>query len=453
MRSPFPPLDGIMAGLCLLFVLQASTPRLDAADGSKALPVLEEKLGADLVGKVDAMLTANGVKAPVFAFISHSGIEGDLGLAPKELYRILYNSMRNLKNADQTSKYGIISPALLNRRKNAAKITVETAETLPVLQKMLDPAGSQPSDALVYGQIEKNRKDGRKNLTLHISLCKIVRGQPAAVAASWDFNVESDAGDRRGLVFLGENFPPLFNLNQQTGRPQANPAPILQKVYIRVDGKRLPLFAGEASGPDSPGVIKLPRGSEYEIELFDGSGQTRTAEKKNRMLAAVLVDGLGVIGKWDNKEGPESERFVLCDNPQTAMKWVLTTEAASDTKDRETGKPGKSHYIRGWQTGAGMGRKFVFGSAKDSLAAATGQISDNMGIVTVVFFPEINPANTSLSRSVGGTSGTGMGQGFTNKVETTAVERYDTNPATVVNLRLVPDGADNPNDPLIQIAQ
>lgn len=425
-----------------------------APAGDKDLPI-ERMIGGKLVDDVDKALEGNGISSvAVIGFFSldsnqylASGINGVL---PNELNRILSSGLTNRIRGGR-NKYRVMSPTMLSVRKKAAGINAENIETLPTVEKMLGGPSSGANeryDAMLYGMIRKKWGAEDRNdrmVEINLSLVKLSGGSVVRVALNYDYRLDEGPGDKRSLVFLGENFPPLFISRPNESRVN-NPSGLFGKdseirVYVRVNGKRLPFFHASDPETENQAVVKIPAGAEYDIEIFDRLGSERDRQKHNRMFAAVMVDGIGTIGDWESG-GPEEDRFLLADNPATARKWVLAG-AGADSRD-DAGKSGKSYIIQGWQSNLSRGRKFVFQRSSDSLAALSGQLSPNLGVVTVVFYAENPPKGD-------GDFGTSMGQEFSNRV--TVVEaRYHPDPVFVVNIRCVAAGADPAEDErLVQV--
>ncbi|MDR1613673.1 MAG: hypothetical protein LBT97_12955 [Planctomycetota bacterium] len=413
-----------------------------ARAGDKDLPI-ERMIGGKLVADVDQALEGNGVSSvAVIGFFSTdsnqilaSGINGAL---PNELNRILSSGLTNqLRNG--RNKYRVMSASMISKRKKAAGLNADNIDTASTVGKILEgsPAkGDERFDAMLYGMIRKKGGPNERMVEINLWLARLSGDSVVRIALNYDYRLDSGPGDKRSLVFLGENFPPLFV--SRPGKPRVNnPSGLFGgnsevKVYIRVDGKRLPFFHASDPVGENQAVVKIPGGAEYDIEIFDRLGSRRADA---RLLAAVMVDGIGTIGAWEMGDGgPEEDIFMLADNPAEVGKWMLNGKGV-DSRD-DAGNPGKSYIIRGWQVNKSVGRKFVFQEGASSLAALSGQLSPKLGVVTAVFYAE-GPTSR-------GDYGTGMGQEFSSQVQVIEA-RFDPDPKYVVNIRCV--AADAGDDP------
>jgi hypothetical protein len=441
--------SGLARWLCV-FVLGMAWGSAPAGD--KDLPI-ERMIGGKLVDDVDMALEENGVSSvAVIGFFSTdssqilaSGINGAL---PNELNRILSSGLTNrLENG--RNKYRVMSPTMISRRKKAAGLNVDNMDSASTVGKILgdSSAGSDGEyDAMLYGMIRKKGGSDDRMVEINLWLAKMSGGSVVRVALNYDYPLDAGPGDKRSLVFLGENFPPLFV--PRPGKPRVNnPSGLFGensdvKVYIRVDGRRLPFFHASDPAGENQAVVKIPGGAEYDIEIFDRLGSRRADA---RLFAAVMVDGIGSIGEWEMDDGgPEEDVFMLADNPLDVKKWVLAGNG-EDSRD-DAGNPGRSYIIKGWQSSLSGGRKFVFQKDSSSLAALSGQLSPNLGVVTAAFYAE-DPGGK------GGGYGTGMGQEFSNQVSVIEA-MYDPEPRYVVNIRCIAEGGEEDvaeNEGLVRI--
>ncbi|MDR1535544.1 MAG: hypothetical protein LBU64_10695 [Planctomycetota bacterium] len=423
--------------------------RAGAADESADMPI-ERMIGSRLASDIDRALESNQVASiAVVGFLSVDAnqftLGGVNGTLPNEINRILRNALGNIRREDGLNKYRVMPAGQLGRRKQSAKLTIENIESLAAVREILGSGGADAYDAMMYGVLrKKSDSGGDKAVELDLKLLKMVKGTVVNVALNYDYRLASANGSRRGLMFLGENFPPLF-VRLPGGNRLNNPNGLFGRnsevrVYLRVNGERLPFYALDDPDAENQAVVKIPFGAEYEIELFDSLGARRRGPSGepgtsgylpgNRLFAAVLVDGLSTIGEWARGgQGPDDENFLYCDNPNSSMKWVLDGNG-EDGAD-ENGVPGKSYRIRGWQSSQSAGRRFVFTRGSDSLAQSTNQLSANLGVVTVAFFEE--------GGGKGGGGGTATGSSFDNKV-TVIKARYLSEPKCIVNIRCIPEG-------------
>lgn len=133
-------------------------------------------------------------------------------------------------------------------------------------------------------------------------------------------------------------------------------------------------FAAETSGfeltvlvGDSPRPEYAARGALY-VEAVRGRNYSLriTNPTPYRVAVALSVDGLNTI---DAKHTDAKD----------AAKWLLD--------------PYESTVISGWQVSGETARRFFFTGERHSYGAALGQ-TDNLGVITAVFFRERRPRNT-----------------------------------------------------------
>lgn len=421
------------AGFVLAAVLCCVLQTARADDESALSKAMGERFAAD----VDRALEENGIKSVVvFGFVSRDASdrisEGTNGLLPNELAQDLRRRLTNLRKGGK-SKYKVMPYGALAGRVSEAKATAAKLEDKATVQTLL---GSE-YEVMVYGFVSKDmRNEGR--VKVEFVILKIVNDEIDTLKV--DYNSYKVGDDPATLTYLGENFPPLFVV-KPSGETLTNSGGMLGTgdtgnivVYIRVDGKRLPFFrtAGEAQNQLK---VKIPFGSEYEIELFDpGADRRKPAGKARagdlpRLAVAVMVDGLNSIGDWAGSDGgPSRGDFYKVDDPFNVPKWVVGGDGV-ETRD-EKGRQGKSVFVKGWQLSRNQGRRFLFAKTKDSLAASTNQITPNLGVITVVAYTE-----HLAGKGEGGA--TGLGSEFNNPTEKISMQ-LDATPKQVVNICYVP---------------
>ncbi len=122
------------------------------------------------------------------------------------------------------------------------------------------------------------------------------------------------------------------------------------RVQVLVDGNPVPEYVAHGTR-----YIEAIKGKEYAIRLHNPLGV--------RVAVALSVDGLNTI---------DARRT----DARSAQKWVLA--------------PYETITISGWQTNMSQARRFYFTSEEQSYANWLGK-TDNLGIVTAVFFRERMP--------------------------------------------------------------
>lgn len=121
-------------------------------------------------------------------------------------------------------------------------------------------------------------------------------------------------------------------------------------VDVLVDGRPVPVYYAHSTR-----YVEAIKGKEYSIRLRNPLGV--------RVAVALAVDGLNTI---------DARRT----DARSAQKWVLG--------------PYETITISGWQTNLHQARRFYFTTEEQSYAQWLGR-SDNMGIITAVFFRERVP--------------------------------------------------------------
>ncbi|MCU1244490.1 MAG: hypothetical protein JWN02_400 [Acidobacteria bacterium] len=135
-----------------------------------------------------------------------------------------------------------------------------------------------------------------------------------------------------------------------------------------------PGFAAETSGfeltvlvGDTPRPEYAARGALY-VEAVRGRNYSLriTNPTPYRVAVALSVDGLNTIDARHT-------------DAKNAAKWLLD--------------PYESTVISGWQVSGSDARRFFFTGEKHSYGASLGE-TDNLGVITAVFYRELRPRNT-----------------------------------------------------------
>ena len=171
------------------------------------------------------------------------------------------------------------------------------------------------------------------------------------------FVIASILGLGLALLFQRANAAEILQ-DRSNERITKRPYPNFE-VDVVVNGR--PLTEYYARGRT---YIEALQGSEYELRVRNGS--------PDRVAVALSVDGLNTI----------DARHTSAWN---ASKWVI--------------EPYQTITISGWQVSSERARRFYFTNERDSYGAKLGQ-TENLGVISAVFFRERNRVITAVPRDV-----------------------------------------------------
>jgi hypothetical protein len=138
--------------------------------------------------------------------------------------------------------------------------------------------------------------------------------------------------------------------------------PVAPACAAETSGFELTVLVGDTPRPEYSArgalYVEAVRGRNYSLRI--------TNPTPYRVAVALSVDGLNTIDARHT-------------DAKNATKWLLD--------------PYESTVISGWQVSGSSARRFFFTGEKHSYGAALGE-TDNLGVITAVFYRELRPRTT-----------------------------------------------------------